>query len=110
MECWQAYENVRIVHINGAAGLMDTISNVVGSEIEELVPDTVMEIASSTPSGSGCSLPQSNPANWGLDRIDQVNLPLDLVYDPDGGCNMAQTSIDAYVLDSGSHHPGGGLG
>jgi subtilisin family serine protease len=40
---------------------------------------------------------QSNPANWGLQRIDQPQLPLDsrFRYDADG------TGVDVYVIDNG---------
>ncbi|CRI64467.1 Peptidase S8 and S53 subtilisin kexin sedolisin (modular protein) [Thiocapsa sp. KS1] len=40
---------------------------------------------------------QQSPATWGLDRVDQRNLPLDnsYVYDADGG------SVTAYIIDTG---------
>ena len=43
------------------------------------------------------SVTQPNPASWGLDRIDQVELPLDNLYqnDNDG------SGVKVYVVDSG---------
>jgi subtilisin family serine protease len=50
---------------------------------------------------------QSNPVSWGLDRVDQPNLPLDqsYTYAQDG------TGVDAYIIDCGillSHNDFGG--
>ncbi len=50
---------------------------------------------------------QSNPVSWGLDRVDQTNLPLDNAY------SYAQdgTGVDAYIIDCGillSHTDFGG--
>jgi subtilisin family serine protease len=50
---------------------------------------------------------QSNPLSWGLDRVDQPNLPLDqsYTYTQDG------TGVDAYIIDCGillSHTDFGG--
>ena len=50
---------------------------------------------------------QSNPPSWGLDRIDQRDLPLDdsYTYDFDG------TGVTAYILDTGirpTHNDFGG--
>ncbi|XP_030830721.1 uncharacterized protein LOC589938 [Strongylocentrotus purpuratus] len=39
----------------------------------------------------------SSIASWGLDRIDQINLPLDDVYQPIGDGN----GVDVYVIDTG---------
>ncbi|WJK42772.1 S8 family serine peptidase [Solwaraspora sp. WMMA2056] len=50
----------------------------------------------SAPTGGGATT-QPNPPSWGLDRVDQRNLPLDqsFSYDTDG------TGTTVYVLDSG---------
>ncbi len=42
---------------------------------------------------------QLNPPSWGIDRVDQLNLPLDNYYDYafDG------TGVDAYIVDTGIH-------
>jgi subtilisin family serine protease len=39
---------------------------------------------------------QTNPANWGLDRIDQANLPLDKSYTAGSAA-----SVHAYIIDIG---------
>ena len=40
---------------------------------------------------------QSNPPNWGLDRIDQTYLPLNKSYTPPSG----GAGVTAYIIDSG---------
>ena len=47
---------------------------------------------------------ETNPPNWGLDRIDQHNLPLDNSYTYPG---QAGAGVHVYVLDSGIYaaHP-----
>ena len=43
----------------------------------------------------------SSPYSWGLDRIDQVNLPLDqATYTPHAG-TMGGAGVDVYVVDTG---------
>jgi len=47
------------------------------------------------------------PATWGLDRIDQVSLPLNNTYN----FNQTGTGVDAYILDTGirvTHNEFGG--
>jgi subtilisin family serine protease len=40
---------------------------------------------------------RERPLSWGLDRIDQTQLPLDHIYDPPGdGCD-----VNVYILDTG---------
>eukprot|EP00057_Strongylocentrotus_purpuratus_P034290 XP_794633.3 PREDICTED: proteinase K [Strongylocentrotus purpuratus] len=39
----------------------------------------------------------SSVESWGLDRVDQINLPLDDVYEPIGDGN----GVDVYVIDTG---------
>ncbi|MEU6079676.1 S8 family peptidase [Streptomyces sp. NPDC047108] len=41
---------------------------------------------------------QENPPSWGLDRIDQANLPLDASYTWPGG---GGSGVTAYVIDTG---------
>ncbi|NUU23714.1 MAG: S8 family peptidase [Streptomycetaceae bacterium] len=51
---------------------------------------------------------QSNPPSWGLDRIDQANLPLDQAYTYP---NSAGGGVTVYVIDTGvriSHNDFGG--
>lgn len=40
---------------------------------------------------------QNNPSNWGLDRIDQTDLPLDLSYT----YNNTGTNVHVYIIDTG---------
>ncbi len=40
---------------------------------------------------------QTNPPSWGLDRIDQRNLPLDALYT----YNQTGAGVDAYIIDTG---------
>ncbi len=40
---------------------------------------------------------QPNPPNWGLDRIDQANLPLDNAYE----FNYDGSGVEVYVIDTG---------
>lgn len=50
---------------------------------------------------------QKNPPSWGLDRIDQANLPLDSSYT----YNTTASNVTAYVIDTGvraSHETFGG--
>jgi subtilisin family serine protease len=50
---------------------------------------------------------QPNPPSWGLDRIDQRNLPLDAAYN----YNQTGAGVDAYIIDTGiriSHNDFGG--
>lgn len=50
---------------------------------------------------------QSNPPNWGLDRIDQASLPLDTTY----AYNYDGTGVRVYIIDTGiraSHTQFGG--
>jgi subtilisin family serine protease len=50
---------------------------------------------------------QSNPANWGLDRVDQLNLPLDNTY----GYTYTGKGVYIFTIDSGinlSHNEFGG--
>lgn len=54
----------------------------------------VDEVVELTPSAT-----QLNPANWGLDRIDQRDLPLDHAY----GYNTTGAGVNVYVVDTGVH-------
>ncbi|WFE30383.1 S8 family serine peptidase [Solwaraspora sp. WMMD791] len=58
--------------------------------------DSRVQAIEPAPTGGGATT-QPNPPSWGLDRVDQRNLPLDqsFSYDTDG------TGTTVYVLDSG---------
>lgn len=47
---------------------------------------------------------QQNPPSWGLDRIDQTNLPLDNVYRYEfngGNAQFDASGVNVYIIDSG---------
>ena len=71
--------------INATAGVAQRIAKLPGVRYVE----PVVEV---TPSAT-----QLNPANWGLDRIDQVNQPLDHAYN----YNTTGAGVNVYVIDTG---------
>ena len=59
---------------------------------------TCTEGAGCTDEGPGCTDEgKACTASWALDRIDQVNLPLNGRYEPHGDGE----GVDIYILDSG---------
>ena len=55
--------------------------------VEWVEPDQVVQ----------ASVTQANPPNWGLDRIDQAELPLSHGYK----VNQTGAGVDAYIIDTG---------
>ncbi|WJK32247.1 S8 family serine peptidase [Solwaraspora sp. WMMA2065] len=64
--------------------------------VEYVQADAVIQAVEPVVTGGGATT-QPNPPSWGLDRVDQRNLPLDqeFSYDTDG------TGTTVFVLDSG---------
>ncbi|MDG4764078.1 S8 family serine peptidase [Solwaraspora sp. WMMD406] len=64
--------------------------------VEYVRADALVQAVEAVPTSGGATT-QPNPPSWGLDRVDQRNLPLDqsFSYDTDG------TGTTVYVLDSG---------
>ena len=91
-----------------SSSIENEVTNVYEFALEgfsaELTPEAVeylanhadVEYVAADVGGSGHEV-QDNPIQWGLDRIDQRNLPLDLRYEFNGD----GTGVHAYVLDSG---------
>ncbi|GAX29195.1 hypothetical protein FisN_28Lu053 [Fistulifera solaris] len=55
--------------------------------VESVIPDFKLHLHTVQP----------NPPNWGLDRIDQANLPLDNAYE----FNYDGSGVEVYVIDTG---------
>ncbi|MDN5745661.1 MAG: S8 family peptidase [Nocardioidaceae bacterium] len=82
--------------LNGfAATLTDTLLSVLSgdSRVLSIEPDRTMRISDT----------QSPTPSWGLDRVDQHNLPLNNAYTP----NNTGAGVDVYVIDTGilTTHP-----
>jgi subtilisin family serine protease len=77
--------------LNGyAASLSETEAKRLAADpaVAQVVQDTTVSIDAT----------QTNPPSWGLDRIDQANLPLDNSYTyPD----TAGAGVTAYIIDTG---------
>jgi serine protease len=84
----------RILHIyeDGLRGFAASMSATAAAAIARspriryVEQDSVMTIVASQPN-----------ATWGLDRIDQRNLPLDLTYNYD----TSAVNVDVYIIDTG---------
>ena len=66
------------------------------SGVLAVAPDAKVTTFDEVPQAGTQTLPAS-PAIWGLDRIDQVSLPLNRAY----RYNMKATDVTAYVIDTG---------
>lgn len=76
-----------VVYDNLTSSQLDAIHSISGINIETDKPATIQSTVS-----------QINPAAWGIDRIDQRNLPLDNKYSYP---SQAGQGVNVYVLDTG---------
>jgi subtilisin family serine protease len=105
----QTSQGVSAMVEDALAGLADTVDvvdefDVLGGFVAEMSPEEAVELAADdsvayVEQNRTVSIAdiQDDPPSWGLDRVDQTDLPLDAAY----GYDYTGAGTTSYILDTG---------